>query len=116
MFEVDWLMLRSRAVDFPAFSVPSSYPHSVFFHSVSKQAVPWHLHKCQCMDLPLREPVRGGGRSLSHCPLPPCLGLGTHVPPEPGLWILLVCVLAASICVRWLALKSPFMSLISFCS
>lgn len=80
MFEVEWLMLRSCAVDFPAFSVPSSYLHSMFLHSVSKQAVPRHLHKCQCMDLPLREPVRGGGRSLSHCPLPPCLGLGTHVP------------------------------------
>lgn len=82
MFEVEWFMLHSCAVDFPAFSVLSSYPHSMFLHSVSKQAVPRYLHKCQCMGLPLREPVRGGGTSLSHCPLPPCLGLGTHAAPR----------------------------------
>lgn len=64
----------------PQSQVP--YPAACsFIQSVNKQS-PWLWHKRHCMDLPLREPVRGGSLSLSQCPLPIYPGLGTLMAPE----------------------------------
>lgn len=62
-----------------------------FIQSVNKQSL-WLLHKCQCMDGPLREPVLGavaapsGKETRPHdvVPCSPTPGLGLSRPREAG--------------------------------
>lgn len=101
-----WFVFYSCLPDFPGLfqaCVPNPAACS-FIQSVNKQSLRL-LHKCQCMDWPLRKPVMGAVAGPSgkeahpqyDVPCSPISGLRFLCPLEAGL---LVCAIASSIRVQ----------------
>ena len=106
---------RDRLRWFVLYVCPSAFPGPfrscvaipaacAFIQSANKQSL-WLLHKCQCMDWPLREPVLGAVTSPSGeetrprhvVPCSPAPAWGLSRPREAGFLILVACAMASSI-------------------
>ena len=103
---LQWFVFYACPSDFPGLfrsCIPNPAACS-FIRSVNKQSLRL-LHKCQCMNWPLREPVMGavtgpsgkGTHPQDVVSCSPTPELGLSCPLEAGLLILVACVIASSI-------------------